>query len=62
MVDSDRIKGSAKQAGGAIKKEVGKALGDKKMEGEGAAKQAEGKMQNTIGGAKDKLREIVRDK
>ena len=58
-MDKDRVEGSAKQAGGAIKETAGKALGDKKMESEGAAKKAEGKVQNAVGGVKDKVREIA---
>jgi uncharacterized protein YjbJ (UPF0337 family) len=61
-MDKDRIAGSAKQAGGAVKETAGKVLGDKKMEAEGAAKKAEGKVQNTVGGVKDKVREIADDK
>lgn len=58
-MDKDRVEGSAKQAGGAIKETAGKALGDKKMETEGAAKKAEGKVQNAVGGLKDKVREVA---
>ena len=61
-MDKDRIEGSAKQAGGAIKETAGKALGDKKMEAEGTAKKTEGKVQNAAGGLKDKVREMVDDK
>lgn len=55
-MDEDRIKGSAKQAGGAIKEGAGKALGDKKLEAEGKATKAEGKVQNAVGGAKDAVK------
>jgi uncharacterized protein YjbJ (UPF0337 family) len=58
-MDKDRIKGSAQQAGGAIKENVGKALGDKKMETEGKVERAEGKVRNAVGGAKDAVREAV---
>jgi uncharacterized protein YjbJ (UPF0337 family) len=58
-MDKDRIEGSAKQAGSAVKEAAGKALGDKKMEAEGAAKKTEGKVQNAAGGLKDKVREIA---
>ncbi|WP_424134061.1 CsbD family protein [Roseomonas chloroacetimidivorans] len=58
-IDKDRVAGSLKQAGGAVKENVGAALGDKKMEGEGAAQRAEGKVQNTVGGVKDKAREVL---
>jgi uncharacterized protein YjbJ (UPF0337 family) len=55
-MDKDRIKGSAEQAKGAVKETVGKALGDKKMETEGKADKAAGKVQNAIGGLKDTVR------
>lgn len=55
-MDKDRIKGSAKQAKGAIKEAVGKLTGDAKLQGEGKADKTEGKIQNTIGGIKDALR------
>ena len=56
-MDKDRIEGAGHQAKGEIKKDVGKALGDKKMETEGAAEKAGGKVQNVVGGIKDKMRE-----
>jgi uncharacterized protein YjbJ (UPF0337 family) len=55
-MDRDRIKGSAKQAKGAIKEAAGKALGDAKLEGEGKADKTAGKVQNAVGGIKDALR------
>lgn len=58
-MDKDRIKGSAQQAGGAVKETVGKALGDKKMETEGKVDRVEGKVRNAVGGAKDAVREAV---
>jgi len=54
-MDKDRIEGSGKQAKGSIKETAGKALGDAKLEGEGKADKAEGKVQNAIGGLKDAL-------
>ena len=55
-MDKDRIKGSAKQAKGAIKEVAGKVTGDAKLEADGKADKIEGKVQNAIGGAKDALR------
>ena len=52
-MDKDRIKGSAEQAKGALKEGTGKVFGDKKMEDEGKADKAAGKVQNTVGGIKD---------
>ncbi len=49
MRDHDRIEGTARQAGGNIKEAVGKVTGDEKL-------QAEGKVQNTVGGTKDAVR------
>jgi uncharacterized protein YjbJ (UPF0337 family) len=58
-IDKDRVEGSLKQAGGAVKENVGAAIGDKKMEAEGVAKRTEGKVQNAAGGVKDKAREVL---
>ena len=55
-MDKDRIKGSAEQAKGAIKEIAGKVTGDAKLESEGKADKAAGKVQNAIGGLKDTLR------
>lgn len=55
-MDRDRITGSAKQAKGAVKEAAGRALGDAKLRGEGKAEKTAGKIQNTVGGIKDKLR------
>jgi len=55
-MDKDRVVGAAKQAKGAIKETVGKAVGDAKLESEGKADRIKGKVQNTIGGLKDTLK------
>ena len=55
-MDKDRIEGSANQAKGSIKEAAGKLTGDAKLEGEGKADKAAGKVQNAIGGLKDTLR------
>jgi uncharacterized protein YjbJ (UPF0337 family) len=56
-MDRDRVEGSAKQVKGSIKDTAGKMTGDAKLQGEGKADKAEGKIQNTVGGLKDSLRE-----
>jgi uncharacterized protein YjbJ (UPF0337 family) len=58
-MDKDRIEGSGKQLKGKVKEVAGKVTGDEKTKQEGHADQVEGKVQNTVGGAKDKLREIM---
>jgi uncharacterized protein YjbJ (UPF0337 family) len=59
QMDKDRIEGTGKQIKGGIKDAVGKATGDTKLQGEGKADKAEGKIQNTVGGVKDKIRDAV---
>ena len=60
-IDDDRTEGSAKQTGGSIKEGAGKLFGDEKMKREGEADQAEGKLQNAWGSAKDEARETLRE-
>ena len=55
-MNKDRIEGAAKQVKGSIEEGVGKLVGDEKLIAEGRADKAEGKIQNTIGGAKDALK------
>lgn len=55
-MDKDRIDGALKNAAGTIKETTGKVLGDSKLEAEGVAEKAAGKIQNTVGGAKDAIR------
>jgi uncharacterized protein YjbJ (UPF0337 family) len=58
-MDSDRVKGAAHEAKGAVKEAAGKLTGDKKIEAEGAAERAAGKVQNAVGGLKDSAREAL---
>jgi uncharacterized protein YjbJ (UPF0337 family) len=57
MVDEDRVKGAVKTKTGELKKNVGKLTGDEKLKREGQVDEIRGKVQNTIGGLKDSLRE-----
>ena len=56
IMDKDRIAGSAQEIKGKIKEVAGKVLGDVKLESEGKADQAAGKVQNAVGGVKDTLK------
>ena len=60
-MDKDRIEGSATQAKGAIKEVAGKVTGDAKLQTEGAAEKAAGKVQNAVGGAKDAIRDALKN-
>ncbi len=59
-MDKDRIEGAARSVKGSIKETAGKLTGDKKTETEGQADKAAGKVQNTIGGAKDAARDALK--
>jgi len=61
MPDHDRIEGAAKNLGGKAKELAGKVTGDEKLKAEGKADQLEGKVQNTVGGIKDSLRDDKRN-
>lgn len=62
MVDRDRVEGSAKNVGGKVKEAAGKLTGDEKLKREGQTDQVTGKVQNTVGGLKDKIRENLDEK
>jgi len=55
-MDKDRIDGSEKGIIGKIKEVAGKVLGDAKLQSEGKADKAAGKVQNAVGGVKDTLK------
>ncbi len=59
MVDSDRVEGIGHQIKGAIKEGIGKVTGDQKTQAEGVGEKAAGKAQNTVGGAKDAVRDAL---
>ena len=60
-MDKDRIAGSTKQVKGTIKEAVGKATGDSKLQADGKADKAEGKIQNATGGMRDAVRDTLKE-
>ncbi|MCK9919992.1 CsbD family protein [Microbacteriaceae bacterium K1510] len=60
-MNKDRVEGSLEQAKGQAKEVAGKATGDAKLEAEGKAQKAAGKVQNIVGGMKDAAMEAVED-
>ena len=58
-MDSDRIEGPLKEAGGKVKEGWGDLTDDHSTEAEGHADQAEGKLQNDWGETKDNVRDVV---
>jgi uncharacterized protein YjbJ (UPF0337 family) len=59
-MDKNRIIGSAKEVKGVAKKVIGKATGDAKLQADGRADIAEGKIQNAIGGLSDAVRDSLK--
>jgi uncharacterized protein YjbJ (UPF0337 family) len=55
-MDKNRIVGSGKQIKGSIKETIGKVVGDAKLQLDGKADRAEGKVQNMVGTVKDSLK------
>jgi uncharacterized protein YjbJ (UPF0337 family) len=60
-MDKDRIKGAGNQAKGQVKETAGKILGNDKLKAEGEMDKMKGKVQSTLGGAKDKIRHMLRN-
>ncbi len=58
-MDKNRVEGSVEQAKGTVKEGAGKLFGDKKLEAEGKADKAAGKVQNAVGGAADAARDTL---
>lgn len=58
-MDKDRVEGAATNIKVKVKEGAGKMTGDAKTEAEGQADQVKGKAQNTVGGIKDKAREVL---
>jgi uncharacterized protein YjbJ (UPF0337 family) len=52
-MNTDQVKGKAKDIGGKLQEEVGKVVGSNKQQAEGLGKQAEGKVQEKAGDVKD---------
>jgi len=53
-MDKDRVVGAAHRVKGAVKEAVGKATGDAKTRAEGGAEKTAGRVQNAVGGAKER--------
>lgn len=55
-MNKDRVKGKVKDAAGRVQRQVGEWTGDSEFQIKGAARQVEGKVQNTWGEAKDAVK------
>ena len=59
-MDKHEVKGGMKEAGGAVKEATGKAVGNDRMEAEGAVDKAEGNTEKNYGKAKDAVKDAVK--
>ena len=59
-MDKNRIEGSIKEIKGAAKEAVGKVVGDAKLQSDGKADRAVGRIQNAVGGLNDTVRDAVK--
>jgi uncharacterized protein YjbJ (UPF0337 family) len=55
-MNTDQIKGAAKDIAGKVQEGVGKAIDSKEQQAKGLEKQVEGKSQKTVGDAKEIVR------
>jgi uncharacterized protein YjbJ (UPF0337 family) len=60
-MDKDRIEGAAKDIKGRVKRQVGEWTGDTDAQVSGTLDQAEGKVQNTFGKAKDAVKDSSKE-
>ena len=59
-MDKNKVEGSIKELKGAAKETIGKVVGDAKLESEGKADKAAGKLQNAVGGLSDAVRDAAK--
>ena len=58
-MNRDQVKGRAREVAGNVKKNVGHAIGNPKIESEGAMLEVEGKAQKTVGDIKNKITKAI---
>jgi len=56
---TDKLKGTANQAIGKIKKGVGEATDDPALKGEGTLQEAKGDLQKAVGNAKSAIKKVT---
>jgi len=59
-MNKDQVKGRIDNATGKLKEAAGKAVGNEKLESEGLAEQASGKVQATLGDARQDVKDAVK--
>jgi uncharacterized protein YjbJ (UPF0337 family) len=59
-MDRQRMKGGLKKATGTVKEKIGRAMGDRRLEAEGKAERAEGRVLSAFGKARDSARSFFK--
>jgi uncharacterized protein YjbJ (UPF0337 family) len=59
-MNKDQVKGSLEKAKGSVKETVGRALGNEKLQAEGAADKTAGAVQKKVGDVKDAIKTVTR--
>ncbi|MCZ2495581.1 CsbD family protein [Xylophilus sp. Kf1] len=59
-MNKHQVEGRLEQAKGAVKEVAGKAVGNERLEGEGAADKAAGKTEASYGDAKEKVKDSAK--
>jgi len=59
-MNTDQVKGSAKDAAGKIQQKVGETVGSEKQQAKGLEKQIEGKVQKAAGDVKEHIKDASR--
>lgn len=57
--NTDKLKGTANQAIGKVKKGVGEATDDPELKGEGILQEAKGNLQKAVGNAKSAIKKVA---
>ena len=61
-MNKDQVKGRATEAKGSAKEGIGKAVGNRQMESRGKVEKAVGKVQAGYGDAKEKAKDLAKDR
>lgn len=59
-MDKERIKGAAQKIKGRVEKVIGKLVGNEKLESDGRNDEVAGSVRQTVGKAKDDVRDVVK--
>ena len=59
-MSTNRVEGAVDKGVGAVKEAAGKAVGNERLQAEGAAQKAKGDVQNKVGQVQDKIGDAIK--